>query len=141
MSPDRAMDAFANSAGYGTFIIGKSKFNVGRSNYGQKLAFMGSSVFREASSFRITTGMSVSLQNIYRHGAYPFCLPRAASAAEIEQVEKELSRAQEQKDKIAERLREQRVTEQELNARSKANHDAKVRYSHADTSISARSSY
>lgn len=54
-------------------------------------------------------------------------LPHAASPAETEKAERKLKEAQAEKDRIAARILAQRETEQDINARSKANQEAKVR--------------
>jgi hypothetical protein len=43
--------------GRGTFIGGKTKFAVQRSNYGQRLPFMSTSSISDARSFKETSGL------------------------------------------------------------------------------------
>lgn len=65
------MNRIAQSpAGRGTFIGGRSKFQVQKSSYGQRLPFMSSTPVREARSFRDTAGMSLLFHHHKVRSAY-----------------------------------------------------------------------
>lgn len=108
--------------GRGNFIAGRAKFQVQRSNYGQRLPFMSSTPVRDARSFKDTTGASLS----FRYRKHPPYANSAASMTEIRGAEAGLQQAKNDVARIADRIREQQAVEQQHRERQNANEEARV---------------